>query len=690
MPTDKSLFTPLLPISPRNAAGSANLPSACSLAIFLLRCYADLQTFLLLVLWQFFFYAATSSSQQLMSPFVVPLAVRSPYLSYWHAIGPGTLLPDAGRPETSYPNTAGGWHGLVIVDGTTYVWLSDASVANQQAGVSVDMDLTPTRTIVTIRAGQVKLTATFLSPIEPGDWIRQSIPFSHVAVGARSLDGAPHSVQIYSAIGAQWATGNSSTSLIASAMSTSSSLILSSTVLYPVPYAEDATGLPQSGTVFYATKPGHSVTFEIGECNDILSMMQHSRALNNTVYNGTSNYVAGARPCLGLAHDLGIIATTPRSIFWVVGSYRDAAVQYDALSGNVQARNLYFNANSSLLAGNLSGLVDFVLNDYGDALARAVNLDERILGAANNVPATYADLLSIAARQAFGATELTIGKGSDGAWNQSDAMLFMKDIGATNPNRVNAVETLHASFPVFMVIDPTLGPPLLEPLLQFQSSSSYPNKYAAPDAGSIYPKVRGNDSHHHYGVEHTSSMLIMTCAHFRTSGDRSLVQRYYSVFKSWTDYLVANALYTDNQGSTDGGSGSNQTNLALKGVIAIQAMSIMSFAVNELRDATQYSEVATGLATRWANLALGSDKHMLATYGEESSWTLGYNLFADRWLRTELINPSIYEAQTELLIRLTTSAPDTFFGVSTDSTGVVAVSQCKCQRAPRLQVASAE
>lgn len=49
--------------------------------------------------------------------------------------------------------------------------------------------------------------------------------------------------------------------------------------------------------------------------------------------------------------------------------------------------------------------------------------------------------------------------------------------------RVNAVETLFASFPMFMFVDPTLGAPLLEPLLRFQSSSSYTSSFAAADIG---------------------------------------------------------------------------------------------------------------------------------------------------------------------------------------------------------------
>ena len=38
---------------------------------------------------------------------------------------------------------------------------------------------------------------------------------------------------------------------------------------------------------------------------------------------------------------------------------------------------------------------------------------------------------------------------------------------------------------------------------------------------------------------------------------------------------------------------------------------------------------------------MGSDQHLLAAYGQSDSWTLGYNLFADVWLGTNLVEPSV-------------------------------------------------
>ena len=56
-------------------------------------------------------------------------------------------------------------------------------------------------------------------------------------------------------------------------------------------------------------------------------------------------------------------------------------------------------------------------------------MDNTILNAAGNVSDSLKDLVSLATRQVLGATELTIGNGTDGKWNTSDIKIFMKDIG---------------------------------------------------------------------------------------------------------------------------------------------------------------------------------------------------------------------------------------------------------------------
>jgi hypothetical protein len=63
------------------------------------------------------------------------------------------------------------------------------------------------------------------------------------------------------------------------------------------------------------------------------------------------------------------------------------------------------------------------------------------------------------------------------------------------------------------------------------------------------------------------------------------------LLNQWTGYLVAEALIPANQISTDDFAGAlaNQTNLAIKGVIGIQAMSIISSILGNTVDQQNYS-----------------------------------------------------------------------------------------------------
>ena len=104
----------------------------------------------------------------------------------------------------AHRNQVTGWAGLIRVDGETYTWmgLPGTTTVNQTA-----YEYTSTQSIFTMNvAEKLEMNITFLSPITPTDYKRQSLIFSYMNVEVASLDGNEHDVQIYSDISA----GNSS------------------------------------------------------------------------------------------------------------------------------------------------------------------------------------------------------------------------------------------------------------------------------------------------------------------------------------------------------------------------------------------------------------------------------------------------------------------------------------------------
>jgi hypothetical protein len=95
-----------------------------------------------------------------------------------------------------------GWTGLVKVDGKTFVWMGAPDGFNDMANQTA-YEYTSTKSIFTITADdKVQLKITFLSPITPEDFKRQSLISSYMNVEVLSLDGSEHEVQIYTDISA--------------------------------------------------------------------------------------------------------------------------------------------------------------------------------------------------------------------------------------------------------------------------------------------------------------------------------------------------------------------------------------------------------------------------------------------------------------------------------------------------------
>ncbi|KAH9080196.1 hypothetical protein EDB83DRAFT_2608331, partial [Lactarius deliciosus] len=574
-------------------------------------------------------------------PTAVPLAVRSPYLSCWGRLGFGDGY---GIVPTTFASGDRGsdWDPIVLVrvDSNTTTFLGDGRYdpASPQVNLTTAV-FSPTQTVLIAEAGPMQINLTFLNPIEPEDWVKQSIPLSYMSLTAKSLDGAAHSVQVYSDLSAEWVSGNRSQEILWTGIGDDS--VIGHQVRRQNPTLSDPVSTDTEwGTLHHFMQMGDRITWKV----DKDSVSRHSFLSNGglddagiATYLPPPQYIIPNSTVFAMSRDLGIIQATHEPVIWVIGYTTDPVINYTDLSGASQRRSSVYKTQYS---DDRILIFDF-MNDFANASSRAQRLDQKILQDAAPISGQLGDLVSFATALVYGSTQLTVATGASGGFNKSDVMAFMKNIGGPQTNRVNPVETLYSAFPVFMSIDPELGGFFLEPLFRLQASPKYTNRYAAADLETSYPDVSVSNSSHGQGVEDSGDMLIMTCAHARASGDGNLISRYYGLLTSWADYLSDSTLLIYDQYSGDGLLANNQTNLAIKGIIAIKAMSQMSSFVNKTTDFEKYSNTSSRLYTQWKNLALARDKHLFAAYGRVDSWTLGYNLFADVWLNTSIIESSV-------------------------------------------------
>ena len=107
----------------------------------------------------------------------------------------------------------------------------------------------------------------------------------------------------------------------------------------------------------------------------------------------------------------------------------------------------------------------------------------------------------------------------------------------------------------------------------------------------------------------------------------------YRLWKQWTGYLVDYSLRPDNQLSTDDFAGwlALQTNLALKGIVGIKAMSELSELMGEKEDAKYFRNISEVYVKKWEEYGMSRDEPGRAklAYDWYGSWTTLYSLYAD-------------------------------------------------------------
>ncbi|KAL4873612.1 hypothetical protein BDV12DRAFT_81320 [Aspergillus spectabilis] len=572
-------------------------------------------------------------------PPALPLAVKSPYLSTWLPAGRdggnGGYLAE--EWPTFWEGQITGWAGLIRVDGHVYTWMGrpGSTTVNQTA-----YEYTSTKSIFTMHVGDmVEMKITFLSPITPNDLRRQSLVFSYLDVSVTSLDGESHSVQVYADVSAEWVTGDRS------AIAQWDYGVTGDGVAYHKIHRQtqllfsEHRDQAEWGDWYWATDSGAGLTYQAGADIDVRGAFARNGNLSNT---NDANYraVSNNWPVFGLAHDLGSIESSTGVLF-SIGLAQTEAIQYTGnsttLSPVPSLWTSYFNTSLEAL--------EFFHHDYQEMDSLSSALDERI--AQDSIAAAgqdYLTITSLSVRQAFAATQLC-------GYSESP-YLFMKEI-SSNGN-MNTVDVIFPAHPVFLYTNPDLLKFLLRPHLEIQETGHYPNSYAMHDIGAHYPNATGHPDGNDepMPLEECGNMVIMALAYALESNDTAYLDQHHDMLRQWTNYLVEDAIYPANQISTDDFAGplANQTNLALKGIIGIEAMSVIAGIIGNRDDASNLTDYAHDYIERWQTLGIAhnaSQPHTTLSYGQDDSHGLLYNLYADRELGLNLVPQSVYDMQSD-------------------------------------------
>ncbi|CAA9959750.1 hypothetical protein PTNB73_02317 [Pyrenophora teres f. teres] len=568
----------------------------------------------------------------------LPLAVKSPYLSTWVPAGSnggnGGYLP--GQWPSFWTGQWLGWTGLIKVDGTTYLWMGAPKDFNNKAN-QTSFEYTSTKSIFTMTAGNVELKVTFLSPLTPKDYKRQSLIFSYMDVEVSSLDGSEHDVQIYTDISAEWTSGSLTEVAQWDFGSTEGVLYHKVWKQNQQTFAE-VSDRAEWGNWYYSTKQVDGLTYMSGADVDVRSTFDRTGSLGNK-QDMNFRRINQDWPVFGYALNMGSIGATPRKQLFTIGLCQEDAIHFLGGKGLTILQSLW----KSYFGNDLAAL-SFFYHDYDESNKLSTDLDTRISDDSKAAAGdNYAILTTLAARQAFGATQLV--------GTQDKYFLFLKEI-SSNGN-TQTIDVIYPASPIFYYTNPDLVKLMLDPHFENQENGHYPNKYAEHDLGTHYPNATGHPDGNDEAmpVEECGNNMAMVLAYVQRSGNTAYIQQHYAILKQWASYLVSDSLLPALQLSTDDFAGhlANQTNLALKGIIGLAAMGEMSRLIGDTNSSQYYTSIAQDYMTKWQTLGINTaakPPHATLTYNDASTHGLLYNLYNDALLSLHLVPDSVYTMQS--------------------------------------------
>ncbi|KAJ4361805.1 hypothetical protein N0V83_010746 [Neocucurbitaria cava] len=606
-----------------------------------------------------------------LTPPVLPLVVRNPYLSTWlqnareepwskwpmfwtgAEVGFSVLasLPDSNEvfPLLGRP------HDSLEADGEDYTIAYarykgaqyDASTTNLTYSIRVSDELAA--------ATDVDITLSFLSPITPTSTLRQTIPAAYLSI---HVQGSVN-VNIYVDVNGQWVSGKQE-SLIEwglteqEAPGTNDGLKTWRVKRQTEQIFTETNDQPEWGQLHF-TGPAH-VRHEAGSSTLLRQRFARTGTLQNLV-DEKFRAIMEDEPVFAFVKEFkaknssSTSSAASSSVLFTITHIQDPVTQYASARGLTFMRPLWkswFPQDSKL--------IQFHYQDFTKANALARNYSEQLrVDAYQSGSTNYVDIVALSARQAMGATSFS--------GTPENPLLFLKEISSNGNSQT--VDVIFPAFPFFLYTQPKWLAYLLEPLLEHQLSGQYPNKYSMHDLGAHFPNLTGHaDGRDEYmPVEECGDMLIMGLAlvnslsynsdaesqsiwstvgnDVETStvgekpfalalGDHNGVEYIdgslgggtkgieqakkwlegsYELWKQWTGYLVEDALEPHNQLCTDDFAGwlPLQTNLALKGIIGIKAFSELADLFDRPGDAKHYRNISETYIKKWEEYGISRD-----------------------------------------------------------------------------------
>lgn len=130
-------------------------------------------------------------------------------------------------------------------------------------------------------------------------------------------------------------------------------------------------------------------------------------------------------------------------------------------------------------------------------------------------------------------------------------------------------------------------------------------------------------------MENTGNMFLMLAGIIQRQPSAAWLKPFMPMLTVWAEYLVGSLPFPANQLCTDDFTGrlANNTNLAAKGIVALEAFAHLCAATGGA-NCDQYSSAAAGFVATWTKEALEQDPkpHYKIAYNFPNSYSIKYNI----------------------------------------------------------------
>ncbi|AUS98414.1 glutaminase [Clostridium thermosuccinogenes] len=570
-----------------------------------------------------------------LRPPAVPLATIDPYFSVWSFAD--QLHDDFTRHWTGKRNAM---TGVIVIDGVPLIFAGKVEPNSENyfpepaRMKQISVDVSPLSSKYVFSSHGVELTVVFTSPLLLDNLDVLSRPVSYVSFYVRSVDGKSHDVKIYFDISGEWCVNTSEQKVVWGKR------VIDNSVLAMHMGTESQKVLERFGDdvridwgYMHLVIPNMSGTQTfIGTERDRKNFISSGKVREDDSSDCPA-VVRDVQPIMASVTNLGTVGENASSFF--------IALAYDDIK-SIEYFGEHLDAYWRRNGVSFDEMLMTAIKEYDDIMQKCNAFEKKLVqDAMNSGGKEYADLISLAYRQAIAAHKLVCDTNGDILFISKEC--FSNGCAAT-------VDVSYPSIPLFLLYNTELVKGMMRPIFKYAASDAWKFDFAPHDAG-CYPKVNGqvygeNKLEYQMPVEECGNMLVMCATVSIADRDCSFAKQHWDLIEKWGNYLMEHGLDPENQLCTDDFAGhlAHNCNLSVKAIMGIAGYSIMCDMLGKKDEAAKLLETAKKMAVEWELKAKDGDHYKLA-FNQEGTWSLKYNLVWDKIFGTGIFADEIFKKE---------------------------------------------